>query len=117
MKVLVVDDEPDLRLILQLNLTRWGHEVATAASAEEAWEVLRAETPDALLLDVSLPGESGLDLLARLRDADLLPAEVALLSAMLPATLAREAGDVRHLSKPFGVADLQALVTAMAGPS
>lgn len=113
MRFLVVDDEPDLRLILQLNLQRLGHEAATAASAEEAWEVLQSDRPDALLLDVSLPGESGLSLLARLREADLLPDQVAVLSAMLPATLARQAHGVRHLAKPFGLAELEALVEEM----
>lgn len=115
MRFLIVDDEPDLRLILQVNLQRWGHDVTLAASAAEAWAQIEASPPDAMLLDVSMPGETGLELLRRLREAGRLPPQVALLSAMLPADLAREAGQdgLYHLSKPFGLAELQALIGRM----
>lgn len=118
MRFLIVDDEPDLRLILQVNLQRWGHEVTLAASAAQAWDAISADPPDAMLLDVSMPGETGLQLLHRLREADRLPPQVALLSAMLPADLAGEAGEgMHHLAKPFGLADLRVLVATMTdGP-
>lgn len=116
MRFLVVDDEVDLRLILQINLQRWGHDVAVAASAAEAWTAIEDTAPDALLLDVSMPGETGVELLQRLRAADRLPDRVALLSAILPATLSAEAelGGVRHLAKPFSLVELQALVEELA---
>ena len=116
MRFLIVDDEADLRLILQLNLERWGHEVEVAASAAEAWDVVVTDPPEAMLLDVSMPGETGLELLQRLREADLLPPQVALLSAMVPGDLAREVGadEVQHLAKPFGVAQLEDLIRTMA---
>lgn len=117
MRVLVVDDEPDLRLILRINLERWGHEVTLAASAAEAWDVLADGGVDALLLDVSMPGETGLELLQRLRDAHRTPPEVALLTAMVnrhdPALDGAE--PVRVLTKPFGIDELRDLIEAMAG--
>ncbi|HUG84506.1 MAG TPA: response regulator [Euzebya sp.] len=116
MRFLIVDDEPDLRLILQVNLQRWGHDVVLAASAAEAWAHIQESPPQAMLLDVSMPGETGLHLLQRLRAADRLPPQVALLSAMLPADLSRQAGQdgLHRLSKPFGLAELEALITRMA---
>lgn len=120
MRVLVVDDEPDLQLILRINLSRWGHEALTAGSAAEAERVLddqaaAGQPVEALLLDVSMPGETGLDLLGRLRATDRLPPQVALLSAMVVTGGAVPgAEDVRFLPKPFGVDDLEALVRAMA---
>lgn len=116
MRFLVVDDEVDLRLILQMNLQRWGHEVAVAASAAEAWTAIHADTPDVLLLDVSMPGETGVELVTRLRAAGRLPERVALLSAILPSALAQQAemGGVRHLAKPFSLLELRSLVEALA---
>lgn len=117
MRVLVVDDEPDLRLILRINLERWGHEVTLAASAAEAWDVLSGDEVDALLLDVSMPGETGLELLQRLRIAGRTPPEVALLTAMVHRHEPIRDGEppVRVLAKPFGIDELRDLVQTMAG--
>jgi DNA-binding response OmpR family regulator len=115
-RVLVVDDEPDLRLILRLNLERWGHDVVLAANAAEADQVLSSQPVDAVLLDVSMPGESGLELLARLRAEGRAPARVALLSAALGVRgdAAALAGGVDGvLEKPFALEDLEALVAAL----
>lgn len=119
MRFLIVDDEPDLRLILQVNLQRWGHDVTLAASAAEAWARVQESPPEAMLLDVSMPGETGLELLRRLREAGRLPPQVALLSAMLPADLARQADHdgIHHLCKPFALAELEALVSRMSAAS
>ncbi|CAN5361836.1 hypothetical protein BH23ACT9_BH23ACT9_16280 [soil metagenome] len=116
MRFLIVDDEPDLRLILQVNLRRWGHDTVLAATTAEAYDRIVERAPDAMLLDVSMPEETGLELLARLQADDLVPPQVALLSAMLPAALAQQAGTsgVRHLSKPFCLTELETLVGEMA---
>lgn len=58
--VLVVDDEAGLRRVLERALGREGYRVLSAGSAESAWEILTAGLPDAVLLDVQLPGTSGL---------------------------------------------------------
>lgn len=60
--VLVVDDEASLRRVLERALTREGHRVLGAASAETAYELLATERPEAVLLDVHLPTMSGLAL-------------------------------------------------------
>ena len=60
--VLIVDDEAPLRRVLQRALEREGYQVISAGSAETAYELLAAEQPDALLLDIHLPTMSGLAL-------------------------------------------------------
>ena len=74
MRVLVVDDEPDIRFIIGTSLQRWGYETAEATNAEEAYAICRDDPPDIMLLDVSMPGETGIELLDRLRADDLIPA-------------------------------------------
>src|SRR5664279_2104370 len=65
--VLVVDDDPQVRGVLVALLKPRGYVTATAGSAEEAQERLKAFRPDVILLDLHLPGKSGQDVLAKLR--------------------------------------------------
>ena len=65
--ILIVEDDPNLRIGLQDNLQDEGYEVAAAASAAEADTLLRSRTFDLLILDVMLPGEDGYSLCRRLR--------------------------------------------------
>jgi two-component system nitrogen regulation response regulator NtrX len=65
--ILVVDDEPNIRRLLASLLEAEGHAVRTAASGEDALVAVADEEPDVLLLDLALPGASGLDILATLR--------------------------------------------------
>ncbi len=57
-KILIVDDEADIREILNFNLSNEGYEIIEAESAEEAWEKL-SENPQLILLDVMMEGQSG----------------------------------------------------------
>ena len=61
MKLLVVDDEPNLRRMLRALLESEGHEIVEAGSAEAGLQILEEEHPDVILLDVVLPGSTGLD--------------------------------------------------------
>ena len=102
-RVLVVDDEENLRLVLQTMLKKSGYDVATAASAEEALERLGAFGPDFVLSDVRMPGMSGLELCAELQ-ARHSPATVILMSAYGSVELAidaMKAGAYDYVSKPF----------------
>ncbi len=65
--VLVVDDDPDVLEYLSMFLQDHGYEVRVAADAGAALETLKAFSPDVILVDVLLPGRSGLDLLVHLR--------------------------------------------------
>src|SRR4028119_2495831 len=68
-KVLVVEDTPELRALLEVRLSRSGHRVLSAASGHEALTLLAEKgPPDVAVLDVGVPGMSGLELHARLRE-------------------------------------------------
>lgn len=66
-KILIVDDEMDFIKVMQLRLQANGYEVITAFSGEEALKKIKDEKPDALLLDIMLPGEDGLSILKKIR--------------------------------------------------
>jgi len=103
-RVLVVDDEPGVRESLRM-LLKDECEVVTAASAGEALERLEAVSPDLVLLDLVMPGRSGLDLLSDLRERSP-EAEVVVLTATKTVATAVEAmkrGAADYVTKPFEV--------------
>ncbi len=67
MKILIVDDEPQVAEILARSLEREGHQAAIATSGEEALRRRGPSEPDAMFLDVSMPGMNGLDVLTEVR--------------------------------------------------
>ncbi|HEX9235547.1 MAG TPA: response regulator [Actinomycetota bacterium] len=114
-RILVVDDEPDIVLLVQANVTAWGHECLGATSAAEARRICEDAIPDGMLLDVAMPHQDGPALLRELRADGLDPRRVTLLSAKPTdelVTLAEELR-VRFLSKPFTLAALAAAVEAL----
>ena len=72
-RILVVDDVPDARHLLARVLRYAGHEPQVAANGQEALDRVNAERPDLILLDVSMPGMSGFEVLEELRDRGELP--------------------------------------------
>ena len=112
--VLVVDDEPRIRRIVELALADRGYRVLTASSAEEADEVLAGTPVDAVVTDLQLPGRSGLELMADIhRVRPTLP--VILITAfgtVETAVEALKAGAYDYVLKPFSVDELEALVAA-----
>jgi two-component system, cell cycle sensor histidine kinase and response regulator CckA len=118
--VLLVEDEPPLLRLAERALRRAGFEVLTAASAEEALELLDggAPKPVALVSDVVMPGLDGLGLAARLRERDPdLP--VLLVSGYAEAALGRDLASerLRLLPKPYGLSDLVAELRAILPPA
>jgi two-component system response regulator AtoC len=102
-RVLVVDDEENLRLVLRTLLKRQGYEVETAASGEEALALVDTFGPDVILTDVRMPKMGGLDLLATLK-AKGNDATVIVMSAYGNVDLALEAikaGAYDYVQKPF----------------
>ncbi len=101
--VLVIDDEEAVCWALQRALAREGHSVAVAASAEQAFTLAGQQRPDAIFLDVRLPGMDGLTALPRLRElTGDAPVIVATAFGTLPtAVKAVEAGAFDYLAKPF----------------
>jgi PAS domain S-box-containing protein len=118
--VLLVDDEEDVREALRLILQQNGMVVTTAASAQEAFELVERLKPDVLLSDIAMPGEDGLSLIRRVRllppnGGGLIPA--AALSAYAAAADRRSAllaGFQHHLAKPVDPARLLDVIATMA---
>ena len=113
-KLLVVDDESNLRLVVQKELSRQGHEVETASDGEAAWETLEREDFDVLLCDINMPRLDGIGLLRRLREKSENPPEVIMLTGQATVESAIEAmklGAYDYLTKPYRITELSALVT------
>lgn len=125
LRVLIVDDEADMRSCIAIVLKQYGATVAAAASTKEAMEVLMADKsgqrPDVLLCDIGMPGEDGYALLRQVR---AWQAERGVRIPVVALTAyAREeerkqallAGFQLHLSKPINPAELIAVVANLAG--
>ncbi len=119
--VLVVDDEPNILLSLEFLMQQAGFSVATAPDAERALELIGQQCPDLLLLDISLPGMSGFDLLERLRADDAtrhLP--VVMLTAHgreVEKEKGMALGANDYVTKPFSTRELVSRVqTLLADP-
>ncbi|BCS32115.1 hypothetical protein TBR22_A13240 [Luteitalea sp. TBR-22] len=115
-RVLVVDDNLDAAEALAVALRMGGHEVRTAASGGAALDLAKTFLPDALLLDIGLPGMSGYDVARALR-ADPAHAHVLLVAVTgwgqpEDHRKAREAGFDHHHVKPVDVAQIEALLAA-----
>ena len=104
-RILVVDDEPGLRNLLQKFFTRHGYDVRTVADGPAALAVLPTFQPQVVLLDVRMPGMSGMEVLARLHQEQ--PAiHVIMITAFDDEVIQEEArrlGAVDYLTKPFNL--------------
>ncbi len=69
-KILVVDDEKNIRLLLQEELNDEGYDVIQAESGEIALKKIKSEKPDVVTLDIKMPGEDGLTVLRRIRETE-----------------------------------------------
>jgi len=111
--ILVVDDEPQIRRVLRSTLTFRGYTITEATSGEEALELARKTKPDLILLDVNLPGMSGVETCREIRrssDAPIIMLTVR--NAERDKVVALDAGADDYVTKPFGIEELLARVRA-----
>ena len=116
-RVLVVEDDPSVRGLLQTILEDEALEVILAADGEEGLELARTVHPDVVLLDVMMPGLGGPDVIRRLRRADgSLPFAVLVVTgaAEVIAPLRSELGPEAVLEKPFDIITLAERVKSLA---
>jgi len=110
MRVLVVDDDPDVRKLCGLNLTWDGHEIIEAAGGEEGLELISSEAPDVVLLDVMMPNVDGIEALRRIRESEhTVDLPVVLISARVgieDQIQGWAAGADGYIMKPFAPSDL-----------
>lgn len=109
----MVEDQRDLRELLATAFSLEGYAVSTAASGEEALALVQREIPDLIMLDLSLPGMSGIETLRRIREGGRAPRVVIVTAHGTPAHV-REAmalGVHEFIGKPF---DLDHLLRVVA---
>jgi two-component system KDP operon response regulator KdpE len=115
MLILIVDDEPQIRKLLQTGLMGHGYEVVTAADGEQALTAFRQYQPDLLILDLALgSGLNGLEVCRRLRQGSQIP--IIILSVQgdeRTKVQALNEGADDYLTKPFGMAELKARIQAV----
>ncbi|MGB9432178.1 MAG: response regulator transcription factor [Candidatus Acidiferrum sp.] len=111
--ILVVDDEPQIRRVLRSTLSFRGYTISEVSSGEEAVELTGKLKPDLILLDVNLPGMSGIETCREIRrstDAPIIMLTVR--SAERDKVIALDAGADDFVTKPFGIEELLARIRA-----
>jgi CheY-like chemotaxis protein len=113
-RVLIIDDDPDMRALAKRALERDGHGVVEAGSGEEALRLVEGELPDLIILDLVMPTMSGKDLLRELRSRQrTAPIPVLVVTSMGDEETTREGFDLGatdYLTKPYSIPQLAARV-------
>jgi DNA-binding NtrC family response regulator len=111
-KILVVDDEHLIRWSLEQNLKKQGYEVVTASNGEDALRMAREEQPDLVLLDIQMPGISGIEALERLKeyDEEIIVIMVTAHGGLDTAVNAMRLGAYDYISKPFNLDELSIII-------
>lgn len=108
--VLLIEDEPNIIEAIRFLLTRDGWTVDTHSDGSDAVEVINAAKPDLVILDLMLPGKSGMDILREVRDIpDLVKLPILMLTARGQSRdrdMAEKAGVSRFMTKPFSNAEV-----------
>jgi len=118
LNVLVVDDEPDLRELIEYNLIQSGHHVQTACDGLDALQCVENHTPDIIVLDVMMPGLTGIQVAERLR-SEPQTSSIPIIMLTAKAQEAHElegldAGADDYITKPFSMPILMARIQTLA---
>lgn len=108
-KVLIVDDQPGIRMLLEEVFSKEGFETLSAGTGDEALAIFKERRPDLVLLDMKIPGMDGIEILKRMK-RDCEKVQVVMMTAYGELDLIEEAktwGAVRHFTKPFDVFELR----------
>lgn len=112
-KILIVDDAHQVRRVLRTALSAEGYTILEAATGEEALESIRRSMPDAILLDVNMPGIGGLEMCREIRRTlDVPIVMLTVRNAERDKVMALDAGADDYVVKPFGMAELLARIRA-----
>jgi two-component system KDP operon response regulator KdpE len=114
MKILAVDDEPQILRAIRTSLAARGHEVLTAPNGETALDSLSTAQIDLVILDLGLPGIDGVEVIRRLRTWSAVPVVVlSVRDGQADKVAALDAGADDYVTKPFGMDELQARMRAV----
>ncbi len=112
-KILVVDDEPQIRRVMRATLVARGYVVSTARSGEEALEKVREERFDLILLDINMPGMGGMEACRTLRSQSDVPIVIlSIRNTEREKVDALDAGADDYVTKPFSMQELLARIRA-----
>ena len=116
MKILLVEDDPDLSRALLRTLEKRGYSITPCFDGIEAFRLIRQDTHKLILLDLNIPGEDGLHLLQRMRNAGIdTPVLVLTARSSIGDRIAGlNAGGDDYLSKPFDLDELEARIRALS---
>jgi DNA-binding response OmpR family regulator len=113
-KILIIEDDAQARQVLRLSLLPQNYDMVEATTGDEGLDKARAENPDLILLDINMPGMSGLDVCRKLRaDGSLVP--IIMLTAKsdtIDKVVGLEVGADDYVTKPFEVRELLARIGA-----
>jgi two-component system response regulator PilR (NtrC family) len=117
LRLLVVDDEPDLRTLYELTLVREGYDVESAGTVEDAWALLSQQRFNAVITDMRLPDGTGLDLLRRMDEAGRREKGIVITAygSAENAVEALKAGAYDYLTKPVDLRQFRAVVASALG--
>lgn len=114
-KILIIEDEPNIRELVLYNLKQNGYEALAAEDGLQGIAMVREENPDLILLDIMLPGKNGYDICKELRaEGSKIP--IIMLTAKneeIDKVLGLEFGADDYISKPFGIRELVARIKAV----
>jgi two-component system KDP operon response regulator KdpE len=112
-RILVVDDEPQIRRVMRTSLTEQGYIVTDGRSGEEALERLRHDHPDLVLLDINMPGMGGLETCREIREtSDVAVIVLTVRDSEADKVAALDAGADDYITKPFSMPELLARIRA-----
>ena len=116
-KILIVDDDPDLCYILQTVFEHLGYDSVVAVNGKEAVDLATSQLPDLILMDINLPGMSGIEAMARLRanpDTREIPV-IGLSANAMPNDIRHglAAGFRRYLTKPIRIGEVLEAIDAV----
>lgn len=110
-KILVIDDEPEIRRLLKVGLTAHGYEFAEAATAQEGIYQAVTTRPDVIILDIGLPDQDGTQVLHQIREWSQVPVIIlSVLGQEHQKVAALDIGADDYLTKPFSVSELMARI-------
>jgi len=108
-RVLIVDDEPQIRRFLRTSLSAHGYRIIEASGGQEAMTLLATERPELVLLDLGLPDMDGLEVIRRLREWSTVPIIVVSVRGREAEKIAAlDGGADDYVTKPFGIGELLA---------
>jgi two-component system KDP operon response regulator KdpE len=112
-KILVVDDDPQIRRVMKATLVAHSYEVTEARTGEDAMLAIAKEPPNLVLLDMNLPGMSGLETCQAIRAASDIPVVIlSVRNSEKDKVAALDAGADDYVTKPFGIEELLARLRA-----